>query len=57
MSDDVLFEIRHMQKYFPIRGGVLGRSLGNVKAVDDINLSIRRGSTLGVVGESGCVGA
>ncbi|HPR97939.1 MAG TPA: ATP-binding cassette domain-containing protein [Methanomassiliicoccales archaeon] len=43
-----------MQKYFPIRGGVLGRSLGNVKAVDDINLSIRRGSTLGVVGESGC---
>jgi len=54
MSDDVLFEIRHMQKYFPIRGGVLGRSLGNVKAVDDINLSIRRGSTLGVVGESGC---
>lgn len=54
MSDDVLFEIRHMQKYFPIRGGVLGRSLGNVKAVDDISLSILRGSTLGVVGESGC---
>ena len=54
MSDDVLFEIRHMQKYFPIRGGVLGRSLGNVKAVDDISLSIHRGSTLGVVGESGC---
>ncbi len=54
MSDDILFEIRHMQKYFPIRGGLFGRSLGNVKAVDDINLSIYRGSTLGLVGESGC---
>ncbi|MCE5261325.1 MAG: ABC transporter ATP-binding protein [Euryarchaeota archaeon] len=54
MSDDVLFEIRHLQKYFPIRGGILGRRLGNVKAVDNISLSIYKGGTLGVVGESGC---
>lgn len=43
-----------MRKYFPIRGGFLSRSSRSVKAVDDVSFYIRRGETLGLVGESGC---
>jgi oligopeptide/dipeptide ABC transporter ATP-binding protein len=43
-----------LKKHFPIRGGVLGRPVGQVRAVDGVNLHIPRGSTLGLVGESGC---
>lgn len=50
-----LVDIRNLRKYFPItRGMILQRHSGDVKAVDGVSLSIRRGETLGLVGESGC---
>ncbi|HEY9291867.1 MAG TPA: dipeptide ABC transporter ATP-binding protein [Microlunatus sp.] len=49
-----LLEVRNLQKHFPIRGGFLRRTIGAVKAVDGVDLSINRGETLAVVGESGC---
>lgn len=52
-TNDFIVEAKNLKKYFPIKGGVLKRTVGHVKAVDDITLSIIRGETLGVVGESG----
>ncbi|NOZ23407.1 MAG: dipeptide ABC transporter ATP-binding protein [Planctomycetes bacterium] len=53
-SNDVLIEVKDLKKYFPIRRGVFSRVVGHVKAVDGISFKIRRGKTLGLVGESGC---
>ncbi len=49
-----LLEVRGLKKYFPIYKGLLRRVAGYVKAVDDVNFSVREGETLGLVGESGC---
>ena len=49
-----ILEVRNLIKSFPIRGGILGREVGAVKAVSDVSFSINRGETLGLVGESGC---
>ncbi|MBY6262645.1 dipeptide ABC transporter ATP-binding protein [Azospirillum sp. 412522] len=49
-----LLEIRDLKKDFPVRGGLLGRSVRAVKAVDGVGFTLRRGETLGLVGESGC---
>ena len=49
-----LLEARHVVKFFPICKGILQRVVGHVRAVDGVDLDIRRGSTLALVGESGC---
>jgi oligopeptide/dipeptide ABC transporter ATP-binding protein len=49
-----LFELRGLQKHYPVRGGVLRRPVASVKALDGIDLDIYRGECLGLVGESGC---
>ena len=49
-----LLEVRHLSKHFPVRDGMLGRTKGYVRAVDDVSFSIHKGETLGLVGESGC---
>ena len=43
-----------MVKEFPVRGGILGRTVAKVNAVSDVDLQVHRGETLGIVGESGC---
>ena len=49
-----LIEVDHLKKYFPITGGVFQRTVGNVKAVDDVSFTINKGESFGLVGESGC---
>src|SRR5690242_1998883 len=50
-----LVTVRHLKMHFPVvEGAVLGRVVGHVKAVDDVSFTIRKGETLGLVGESGC---
>ena len=49
-----LVEVRDLVKYFPVQGGLLQRTVGQVRAVDGVSFDVRRGETLGLVGESGC---
>jgi peptide/nickel transport system ATP-binding protein len=52
--DNLLLEVRHLKKYFPVHMGVLMRVGAYIKAVDDIDMYLKEGETLGLVGESGC---
>jgi oligopeptide transport system ATP-binding protein len=49
-----LLEIHNLKKYFPVGGGLFSHRKGEVKAVDDVSLTVEEGETLGLVGESGC---
>ena len=49
-----LLQVRDVKTHFPVRGGLLGRVRGTVKAVDGVSFDVKRGETLGLVGESGC---
>lgn len=53
-QNEVLLEIKNLKKYFPVYGGLLGNKVEYLKAVDGVSFQIRRGETLGLVGESGC---
>src|SRR5262245_24140418 len=53
-SNNYLLEVKGLKKFFPIQKGLLRRTVGHVKAVDDVNFFVREGETLGLVGESGC---
>lgn len=49
-----LVEVEGLKKYYPIRGGIITHTVGEIRAVDDISFSVKKGETLGLVGESGC---
>lgn len=53
-SGEHLLETKNLKMHFPIKAGVLRRTVGHVKAVDGVDLQVRKGETLGLVGESGC---
>jgi len=54
MEDSILLRVEKLTKLFPIRGGIFQRTVGYVRAVENVSFSIDRGETLGLVGESGC---
>jgi len=51
---DPILVVDGLKKYYPVRGGILGGKIGEIRAVDGVSFTLRRGETLGLVGESGC---
>ena len=49
-----ILQVKDLKKYFPIKGGMLNKTVGHVKAVDGVTFNLKRGTTMGLVGESGC---
>jgi len=52
-ENDILLEVKNLKKYFPIHAGFFRKKVGDIKAVDDVSFTIRKGETFGLVGESG----
>ena len=52
--NETVIEVKSLKKYFPITRGLLRRTVGEVRAVDDVSFSVKRGEILGICGESGC---
>jgi len=53
-QSEYILEVRNLKKHFPIKGGFFSRTVGHVKAVDGVTFKVKRGTTMGLVGESGC---
>ena len=53
-DEEKMLKIEDLRVHFPVRGGVFRRAVGACKAVDGVSLSLKKGQTLGLVGESGC---
>jgi peptide/nickel transport system ATP-binding protein len=53
-ANETLLEVKNLKTYYPIKGGILRKTVAAVKAVDDVSFEIKKGETLGLVGESGC---
>ncbi|MCF6136714.1 ABC transporter ATP-binding protein [Pseudalkalibacillus berkeleyi] len=53
-STDTILEVSNLKMHFPVKAGIMQRTVGHVKAVDGITFTLKRGETLGIVGESGC---
>ena len=49
-----ILQVNHLKKYFPIKSGIIAHTVGHVKAVDGVTFNLKRGTTMGLVGESGC---
>lgn len=54
VSDEICMEVEHLKMYFPLHSGLMKRRIGDVRALEDVSFYVRRGETLGIVGESGC---
>lgn len=52
--EEYILQVENLKKYFPIKGGMMNRVVGHVKAVDGVTFNLKRGTTMGLVGESGC---
>lgn len=53
-KNEIVVKVEHLKKYFPVTKGIVKTQIGTVKAIDDVSFTIKRGETLGMVGESGC---
>ena len=53
-NPEIMIKAENIKKYFPIKKGFFMKHVGDVKAVDDVSLTVKKGETLGLVGESGC---
>jgi len=51
---DLLLEVKHLKKYFPIQSSLLKRKIGDIRALDDVSFTLKHGESIGIVGESGC---
>ena len=54
IEESPILEVKNLRKFFPVQKGILRKIVGQVRAVDDVSISINKGETVSIVGESGC---